>query len=30
VTNLRKGVGTLVDIANLLNQILQILTGVLG
>jgi len=30
VTNLLNGVGTFIDIANLLNQILQILTGVLG
>jgi hypothetical protein len=30
VTNLLNGVGTLVDIANLLNQILQILIGALG
>lgn len=30
VTNLLNGVGSLVDIANLLNRILDILTGVLG
>ena len=30
VTNLLNGVGSLLDIANLLNQILQILTGILG
>jgi hypothetical protein len=30
VTNLLNGAGSLVDIANLLNQILDILTGILG
>ena len=30
VTNLLNGVGSLIDIANLLNQILQILTGLFG
>ncbi len=30
VTNLLNGVGTLLDLANLLNQILQILIGLLG